>query len=224
MPNVDIFNVVDSKPKGTFVKFTNVGDEVQGTYIDRYEGESRFGPQTVIVLKDKEGNLKNVGVKKDTKASEILIKEVDKANFGEIVGFRLSSIKPPKVSGYNPSKIIKFYRDPSVVDAAWLAANPHRVNMRPANSNSTATSPAPVAAAPATAQAVRPAVPQAVVVYPDSFAPTLTAIRNLARSQGLTNDSMSATQQDEAIVASTGLALNEQNATQIIVKLTSLTK
>jgi len=75
--------------------------------------------------------------------------------------------------------------------------------------------------APEGATAVTGAMPTAEV-KPRNEA--LDAIRNLAKTKGLTNESMSEAEADAVIEKYTGLKLEESNLTKIIIALTGYTK
>lgn len=113
---VNIFDTV--KPRGTFMKFENIGDQVQGTYIDKYDGVDSFGnDQVIIVLKGEEDKIWNIGIKKYQKA---LLDQVEPATFGQIVGFRFEAIVPSKSKPGKMAKIINFAHQKDIVDEVWL--------------------------------------------------------------------------------------------------------
>lgn len=117
---VDIFKE-GTKSEMSWFTAKNIGDKVQGTYIDRLEGEDQWNnPQFMYVLKTEDGSLVQVAVKK-TKTP--LLKQMEGVKFGQIIGFVYSKDLAPKPGkGTNPIKIIDLIQNPSIVDEQWLAA------------------------------------------------------------------------------------------------------
>lgn len=225
----DIFSAVEQRPTGAFFSFKQIGDAVQGTFIDKYDGvDSYNNEQSIIVLKGKDGSIHNVGIKK---TDTFLLDDVEKAVLGDVVGFRYEEDKPSKKYPGKTKKIIRFYRDALIVDAAWLAERAERAarfNLTaaagPSAPSTGTTDTYQHATAPTSAQPVTPAVPVQPAQGSAPFATKLEAIRNLARTQGLTTPEMTPEQQDVAIISFSGLPLDEANATQVIIKLTGYTK
>lgn len=114
--NLDIFDEVPETPRN-FVKFVNIGDSVQGTYVARNDNsiDGYGNAQTLVVLKKKDGEMVTVSVRHNKIG---LLKEVDQAKLGEIVGFKLTGIK--ENVGKQPTKFIRFVHDPKIVDQEWL--------------------------------------------------------------------------------------------------------
>lgn len=122
--DVDIFDEVDAYTTSNYAKFENIGDSVQGTYIKRDDTViNTYGsPQTVVTLKQKNGELINVSIR-HTKT--FLLQMLDKVKYGQIIGFKFTGIK--ENPGKNPTKIIKLAQDPNIVDTQWLNENKSRI-------------------------------------------------------------------------------------------------
>ena len=240
----DIFDSVGPQ-NGEFVKFQNVGDAVQGTYIDSYESTDGFGNQQMVyVLKDSNGKIWNVGIKMST---EFVISKMKEANYGYIVGFRFDGTKESKRYPGKTAKLVNPYFDSKFVDHAWLAEQEKIVaqfggapkTAGPVNSvqqnradvekewAALDEKPATVATvftrgqAPDTAKPVEAAVPDTTKQADE----TLNAIRTLAVTKGLVPAGIGTDVADSLIEAFTGFKLNEKDSyTKIIVKLSGYTK
>lgn len=233
MSDVDIFSV--AKPQGgEFFAFKQVGDQIQGTYIDQRRGVDSYGnDQIIYVLQDKNGKVWNLGFRL---AATITHERMRGISFGQIIGFKFEENRPSKQAGRNPTKIIRIYDDKQLVDQAWLdqqKAIEARYEGQVASASARQIEPAhddgfgPFGdnfKAPESAVPVSSGVPEA---SPAGVAPrneAVDAIRNLARTKGLTTESMSEADADKAIEQYTGLTLTEENLTKIIIKLTSYSK
>lgn len=238
---VDIFSESQQRIRGRFFSFKQIGDAIQGTYVDRYDDIDSFqNEQTIVVLKDEQGDYHNVGIRK---TNGILLKELARAQLGEIVGFRFEEEKPSKMNKNINAKIIRLYNDPSIVDEKWVAENQKRIaafQSRPLSIPQDAQNEGPgvpsgVTGAPISATPVMSAVPHAAGVpntpantlanvSQDGASAKLEAIRNFARTNGLTDESMSQDDQDATIIAYTGLPLKEEHSSQILIKLSGFSK
>lgn len=243
MSEINIFS--SAKPQsGEFFKFKNVGDAIQGTYIDQREGIDGFqNPQIIYVLADASGKVWNLGFRK---TANITHEKMASVRFGQIIGFKFDEEKPSKRTPGTKIKIINIYSDPKVVDQAWLnQRSALEGGLRGSVMN---TAPAPthtVASAPAKVDPQdRPPFGEGSeeefgeeFEAPTSASPTsgamtngepqneaLDAIRNLAKTKGLTSDSMSVSEADAIIENYVGLPLTEANLTKVIIKLTEYKK
>lgn len=232
--NIDIFSSTTPQ-SGEFFKFKNVGDAIQGTYIDVRNGIDSFGnAQTIYVIQDGEGKIWNLGFR----VSSLVIHERMKGVvFGQIVGFRYDEERDSKKNPGTKAKIIRIYADPKLVDQDWLA---HQKDLEKNYTAPTASNPTtgPVSVtpsktdsydeldgpdedipfkAPADAKPAGGNLP-ATEVKPRNEA--IDAIRTLAKTKGLTNDKMSEEEADAVIEKYTGLKLEESNLTKIIISLT----
>lgn len=226
-PGVDIFN--SAKPQsGEFFAFKNIGDQVQGTYIDSREGIDSYGnPQKIYVLSDAQGKIWNVGFKL---TAEITHERMKGIRFGQIIGYKFEESRPNKIPGRHPTKIIRIYADPKFVDQAWLDQQ-KVIEARYAAAGSSIGAPQPAEGdgfeetelgsdvAPVTGG------PTEVASSPaPATGDPLTAIRTLAKSKGLAPANASDAEVDAAVEAYTGLAVSEANITHIIIKLASYSK
>jgi len=220
--NVDIF--ANAKPQGgEFFKFQNVGDSVQGTYIDVRRGIDGYNnPQTIYVIQDTAGKVWNVAFRD---SNMIIHERMNGIRFGQIVGFRFDEHRDSKKNPGTKAKIIRVYADPKLVDQEWLARQKEIEAMygsaKPAtsapvddvfgfeddeeNSDIPFESPATGGGSPA-------------AVNPQNEA--ITAIRNLAKTKGLTKEGMTDAEADAVIEKYAGHALKEENLTKIIIALT----
>lgn len=120
----DIFTEAKETVMPTWAKFTNPGDSVQGTYIGKIVGQKDgYGNEQVIYqLLQKDGSVVNVGFGLNKK---FLIQDMNKVNFGQIVGFKFKgtvSVKN-KVGKMVDVKDYGLHQDPKIVDKEWLDAN-----------------------------------------------------------------------------------------------------
>lgn len=235
MENINVF---DEVKQGKFFKFEKVGDSIQGTYIDKMTGvPTKFGNQIVYILKDKEGNIWNVGIAENKLKFHA---RMDGIFLGQIVGFRFDETRPSDKG--NDAKIIRIYADPKFVDHEWLAArkeleaNSTMLRSAPSNTpSSTEVRPSEDSQmfngkpfefkVPEEAQPTNGSVPQGgIAAAPVQKNETLEAIRNLAKTKGLITAEMSEADGDKAIETYTGYQLTEENWTKVIVKLTNYKK
>lgn len=221
MTEVNIFEI-GSSGGGKWFYHKEVGDEIQGTYIDVREARDSFGnEQIVYVLKDKEGQVWNVGVR-NTNAP--LNDRMRNARLGQIVGFRFEEYRESKKSPTGKAKVIKVYFDPKIVDQQWLD---ERARIEAAfGSGTTASTPtAETGAAPANVAPLSASVPSDKAAgAPADDGGTLQAIRNIAVTKGLVEENMSHEEQDKKIVEYIGLPLNEATYPVAITKLVDYKK
>lgn len=229
MSEVDIFtNAVPQE--GEFFAFKKIGDAIQGTYIGKRDMMSQmYGVmQTIYILSDINGKIWNVAFNKER--ATITHERMSGIRLGQIVGFKFEDEKAATKAGYKPTKIIRIYADPKYVNQAWLDQQKQIESQYagtgvPAIANPTVgvsdleeeAFEAPVGAGP-----VSGSFPTGTPAKPRNEA--VDAIRNLAKTKGLTNDAMSEAEADAAIEAFTKLPLVEENLTKIIIALTSFTK
>lgn len=233
MSNIDIFS--SAKPQnGEFFKFKEVGDAIQGTYVDVRPGTDSFGnTQKIYVIQDSEGKVWNLGFRD---GAIIIHERMAGIRFGQIVGFRFDEERDSKKTPGIKAKIIRIYADPKLVDKEWLST---RKEIE-ANYSSMPAEPKDAAGddfydnfdnigkekpnafvAPETAGAASGNLPTGDG-KPKNEA--LDAIRNLAKTKGLTTDKMTEEEADKVIEQFTGLSLTEENLTKVIIKLTGFSK
>lgn len=224
MNKVNIFDNENAKPlDGTFFSFAKVGDAIQGTYVSQHRGTDTFGnAQTIYVLIDNEGKVWNCGFRDTSVTGQIIATRMVNAVPGVIVGFRFDSEKPSKVKPGVMAKVINAYFDSKVVDTAWLArqkeiGTSYTQPVDASNDDNDFTDDLPDFNAPSTASASTGA---AVSTEEKSVNTAIDAIRNLAKTKGLTNETMSEADADNVIEVYTQLSLTEENLTKIIIALT----
>ena len=209
---------------GEFFKFKNIGDSIQGTYIDKSEGVDSFSNEQIIyVIQDKEGKTWNVAFRKE---SAFVNERMNGIRFGQIVGFRFDEERDSKKMPGKKAKIIRIYADSKFVDTEWLASQKNLdlsgvANNRGAVSEETEVDQTIKDAfeAPSDATAASGSLPKAE--KPNG---ALDAVRQLARTKGLTSDTMPVEAQDELIEAFAELKMEDKNMTKIIIALTGITK
>lgn len=241
-----MINIFDEVKQGKFFKFEKVGDFIQGTYIDKSRGKTKFGEQIIYILKDTEGNVWNVGI---SVAKENFHERMKGILFGQIVGFKFDEERPTDKG--NNAKIIRIYADSKFVDSEWLSTqqklgiDPNRNFGKPTPSNEGPTGKgsteeiagdtdglfngkpfvfkAPEEASPAGGGLPKDEIKVSEIDFGAPKNDALDAIRQLATTKGLTAG-MNFEDADAAIIQYTGLPLTDENFTKIIIKLTGYTK
>lgn len=104
----DLFNE-SNIPESNWFSFDKVGDRVQGEVMEVFDKPSTnptFEDQRVFVLKQKDGSLINVGIKK---SKDYLMGRTNGVLPGDTLGFEFKAEIPPKVKGFHPAKSIEIY-------------------------------------------------------------------------------------------------------------------
>ena len=232
MENENI-NIFDEAKPGTFFKFEKVGDAIQGTYIGKSKGKSKFNDQIIYIIQDKSGNVWNIGFPVNR---GIVHERMNSILFGQIVGFRLDEMRPTDKG--NDAKIIRIYADPKFIDKEWLKSQ-RELGVDP--NNGSHSSPVNPVGEEEDAEPKDPQLfnGQPFFVAPEDANPStgglpkteekpkndaIDAIRNLAVTKGLVTSTMPQEAMDETIEQYTGLKMEEANLTKIIIKLTGFTK
>lgn len=225
--NIDIFSSA-SPQSGEWFRFKEIGDSIQGTYIDVRNGTDSFGnQQTIYVLQDANGKIWNLGFRQ---TATVIHERMKGIRLGQIVGFRFDEHRESKRNPGTKVKIIRIYADSKLVDHEWLA---QRKEIESHYSDPGEAVPQDLNygyddeqgedfTVPEDASPVDGAVTESKVQVQENEA--LKAIRDLAKAKGLTNDTMSDEEADKAIEQFTGLSLTEENLTKIIVALTGYSK
>ena len=214
----DIFEMGDPSVKGKFFYHREEGDNVKGTYIGQYEAEDSYkNEQIVVMLKASDGEIYKVGIRK---TNEILLEELAMKQLGDIIGFKHDGWGDSKKHPGNKFKIIHIYpyRTQGPVDHEWL------------RENGANTSTVPTAEAPQETPAQTSGIPTDGSV-PFESAPknemseeAAVALRNLAKTKGLTSADASDADVDKAIAEFVEVPLTEENFASIITKLSGYTK
>lgn len=211
---IDIFKQTTPQT-GEFFKFAEKGDGVQGTYIDRREAKDGFGnDQIIYVLKDKDGKIWNAAFRK---SSVVVHEQMKSVKPGQIVGFKFDDWGTVKrgVNAGTKFRIVNVYADPKHVDKEWVSTHG---DAQFADIPVTEETPTTARTDASDAEPVRPAMPQ---VEEDIEPSSMDAIRNLARSKGLTNANMTEEESDAAIRTYVDMEITEENLPKVIIKLTS---
>lgn len=233
--SINIFDI--AKPQGgTFFSFKNVGDQVQGTYIDTRAGIDGYGNHQIIyVIQDAEKNIWNVGFRD---AANVIHDRMKNIRFGQIIGFRFDGLKDSKKFPGKQIKLIRVYDDPKSIDHEWLARQAEiKAEIEKNGVGSAPTTPQTPSTpssgfgvfdnqstsfkAPENAVAASGGLPtnnNVAEVKPQNEA--INAIRNLAKTKNLTTGFETEAEADAAIEKYTGLKLVDENFTKIIISLT----
>lgn len=117
MSKINIF-LIDPPVLSKFFKFSDIGDEVQGTYIGRSDSIDNYGKdQAVAYLLQENESVVAVAVNKTKKA---VIEKLEKCTPGQVIGFRFVALGKEQ-PGKRRSKIIYLSSDKGVVDSEWLS-------------------------------------------------------------------------------------------------------
>jgi len=223
--NIDIFSSA-APQSGEWFKFANVGDSIQGTYIDVREGTDSFGnQQTIYVLQDANGKVWNLGFRQ---TAMVIHERMKGIRLGQIVGFRFDEHRESKRNPGTKVKIIRIYADPKLVDNEWLAARKEieahfGVSAAPKTLDEFDDEEEAAFVVPEDAGPVAGNLATAKVAIGNK-SEAVQAIRDLANTKGLTRKDMTEAEADEVIEKFTGLKLTEENLTKIIIALTGYTK
>ena len=229
MNDIDIFKKV-TPSDGTWFSFKEVGDNIQGTYVDVRSGTDGFGnQQSIYILVDAEGKVWNLGFRQTAAVIHDRMKDV---KFGQIVGFRYDEARDSKRSPGTKVKIIRVYADPKVVNEEWVKDHSDKASTSTLSVVDT-TAPAqdlnygyddkpadpnePPFEAPKGAGATSGGVPSS---SEDGENKAVQAIHDLAISKGLVKADATKEEQKEIIEKYSDLPLTEENLTKIIIKLT----
>jgi hypothetical protein len=104
----DLFNE-ENIPESNWFKFLAVGDKIMGELVEVFEKKSTdpmFADQRVFVLKRKDGELWNVGIKV---TSDYLMGRTNAVVPGDIIGFEFKKEIPASKKGFKPAKSIEVY-------------------------------------------------------------------------------------------------------------------
>lgn len=212
MSDLDIFEVGQPQ-EGKFFYFKEVGDKIQGTYVDVREGRDTFGNDQYIYALKKGGEVWNVGVRK---TNTFLNEKMRNIKLGQVVGFEYQSDRESKKSPTGKAKNIVIWASPDAVDHEWLEQRARLSHLYTAT-----PSPAP---APQSVTPVSAPIPTDTAAAAPKVSDAHQAVRNLAITKGLTEETMSPDAQDARIVATFGLPLTEPNMSAIIIKLAEFKK
>lgn len=105
--NDDLFSE-ENIPESNWFKFEKVGDRVSGELVEVFEKPAKdmYPAQRCFMLKQKDGSLVNVGIKK---TSDYLMGRTNSVQPGDMVGFEFKKEVPSTKKGYAPAKSIEVY-------------------------------------------------------------------------------------------------------------------
>ena len=116
MKDFNIFDKIDVEERRNFFRFNEVGDKVQGTFINRSESIDNYNnEQTLVDLKQSNGEVITVSIRNNKTG---LLNELNKVSLGQIIGFAFTGTKDNP--GKHATKFIRLVHDPKYVDEAWL--------------------------------------------------------------------------------------------------------
>lgn len=105
-------------PESNWFKFDKVGDKVSGTLVEIKDkpAVSVYQPQRIFTLKQKDGELVNVGISLN---KDYIIGRANSAKLGDTLGFAFIKEVPSATKGFAPAKSIEVYvkhAEPVVVE------------------------------------------------------------------------------------------------------------
>lgn len=213
--DIDIFEKGEGNIVGEWFAFREVGDKIQGTYVDVRKGEDSFkNPQMIYVLKKSDGTYWNIGTK--ITPTSAVIERMSEAKLGDIVGFALIARKDIKSMPGKKWNDISVFRNSKIVDEEWLANHPDRGGSipRPKESENVAEDNDEIPFEGGGQEKKNSIMTQS----------SLDIVRTLANAKGLTSDEMNFSDIDSTIEFFTGLELTEENLPQLIVKVSGYQK
>lgn len=106
----DLDNIFDKEniPESSWFKFDKIGAKCAGEVVGIAEKPERDGmpAQRVFSLKQKDGTVINVGLKK---SSDYLMGRTNAVKVGDLLGVEYKKDIPPKKRGHHPAKSIEVY-------------------------------------------------------------------------------------------------------------------
>jgi hypothetical protein len=86
----DIFLDESTIPQSNFMKFTKIGDSIQGVLVEVQENvESKFGAQTLYTLETDKNEIVIVGLKPSSHVRTV--RQMKSASIGDIVAFKYTA-------------------------------------------------------------------------------------------------------------------------------------
>jgi len=113
-------NLLDEKYKqtntGTFFAAKEIGDSMQGVYVDKTKRQGKFGWNDYYVIRTDDGDylIRDFPTIRD---------HMESMKKGTLVAFKYIGEKTPKDPGKKPYKDIEVFYDRKIVDKEWLAEN-----------------------------------------------------------------------------------------------------
>lgn len=111
-----IFDNEDNKVKSNWFQKKKVGDKIEGTLVSKRVVMNQLSgkEQNVYELKLANGEFWNVG------GSIGIDAQIRNVKLGQIVGFEFVEERAAKKPGLNPTKVVKVWANPKLVDEEWL--------------------------------------------------------------------------------------------------------
>jgi len=217
------FNIFDNVKhyQGKFFKFEKIGDQIQGTYVDKQQGLNSFGnPQTIYVLKAKDESIHFVAFS-DTYTR--MLEKMSEATLGMIIGFKFEGSAPSKKVPGKITKFINSYFDARFVDQPWIDEQKRLEN----EARSVLGGLAKPAITPDNFMAgieEEEAASAAASVAPSAAEKNdgLAAVRTLAVTKKIVPEGTAPEAIDAKVAEVTGLPVTVENLVPIIVKLTQI--
>lgn len=106
-------------PESNWFKFEKVGDKVGGVLVETKDkpAKDQFPAQRVFTLKQKDGELVNVGISLN---KEYIVGRANAAKMGDTLGFEFKKEVASATKGFAPAKSIEVYVkhvEPTGIDA-----------------------------------------------------------------------------------------------------------
>jgi hypothetical protein len=215
------FNIFDNVKhyQGKFFLPKVIGDQIQGTYVDKQHGLNSFGsPQTIYVLKGKDEAI-HFAAFSDTHTK--MHEKMALATLGMIVGFKFEGSAPSKKVPGKTTKFINSYFDARFVDQPWIDEQKRLEN----EARSVLGGLAKPAITPDNFMAGIEEEEGATASVAPSAAEKndgLAAVRTLAVTKKIVPEGTAPEAIDAKVAEVTGLPVTVENLVPIIVKLTQI--
>ena len=217
MENVNIISE-ENEVKSNWLKLENVGEEFQGTLVDKHNSVDSYGKdQIVYEFLMEDGQIRPYGTSK--KAINVQMKYV---KLGQIVGMKFIEKTPSSNPNFKDTHIIKVFANPDIVNQEWLESREEeKIESSPQSmeeiSEQMPESEIPTPA-PAVVGGVTAAAPVATVA-PATTVDPVEQINELAKTKLLVMD---VTIVKQAVQEVTTLAFIPTNYAKIIELLTAM--
>lgn len=211
MTDVNIFDEKFAMRATWFVPKT-IGDSVQGTYIGKREGVNKYNHEQFIYELKNASGVVNVAVRKTHKA---FVERMEQIKFGQIVGVKFTEEIPSREGGRNPTKVLRIYADPHVVDQEWINDQKALRSLESSDGSEVTLTIKDETQNVATTPTVDEPFPDHVMTDEEK----IKVLTEIAKAKLGVKDPL--TMRDQVMEA-TGLAFINSNLDQIIAKLRSL--
>jgi hypothetical protein len=215
----DIFDKVSTESAEKF-KHTNVGDKIQGTYVNVKQIVTKLGPAIVYTIRDKSG--KDFGVLFSANSQKIVHENMANVQFGQIIGMIYTESRPSKVVPGSFAKIIKVAQDLQYINEEWCAQNPRLAGKTTADLlNGTAQSYQTTARAndPIPGLGAMPQAPYSAPVAPSASSVSIAEVYAFIEARGFVKSNAPSEIKDSLIKGIVGFNVTPETASAALEKL-----